>query len=237
MSQGWIKLYRELLKKPIWIKSTPEQKTILITLLLMANHETNEWEWQGKKFSVNPGQFITSIDEIVKACGKGITIQNVRTALNKFEKYEFLTNESTKAGRLITIENWCIYQEKESETNKADNKDLTKNQQRPNKDLTPNKNDKNDKNNIYSDFDKLICLYPGKKVKAVRDKKLPKIIQQYGYEQVERAVKRYANECKSKDKQYILNESTFWNGRYIDYLDQEKEVKQPFKPKLVFRDL
>lgn len=36
--QGWIKLHRELLDKPIWTESTPEQKTILITLLMMANH-------------------------------------------------------------------------------------------------------------------------------------------------------------------------------------------------------
>jgi len=143
---GWIKLYRQLLEKAIWKKSTPEQKVILVTLLLMANHEESEWEWEGKKFTVNPGQFITSLDSIRKECGKGISLQNVRTALNKFKKYEFLTNESTKTGRLVTILNWPIYQGEQILTNKESNKDLTKRSQRPNKDLTSNKNDKNDKN-------------------------------------------------------------------------------------------
>lgn len=72
---------------------------------------------------------------------------------------------------------------------------------------------------IKDDFYEIIILYPGKKIKAVRDKKLPKLVKQYGKEQMIRCVKRYADECKGKDKQYILNESTFWNGRYIDYLD------------------
>ncbi|MFS1351445.1 hypothetical protein ACLZX5_14425 [Enterococcus faecium] len=39
MTGGWIKIYRQLLEKPIWQESTPEQKVILITLLSMANHE------------------------------------------------------------------------------------------------------------------------------------------------------------------------------------------------------
>ena len=39
---GWIRVHRELLDKPIWLNSTPEQKTILITLLLMANFKENE---------------------------------------------------------------------------------------------------------------------------------------------------------------------------------------------------
>lgn len=145
--KGWIKLYRILLDKPIWTNSTPEQCKILITLLLMANHEEAEWEWQREKFKVKPGQFITSLDNIVKKCGKGISIQNVRTSLKRFEELKFLTNKSTKNGRLISIENWELYQYCFNDINKGSNIDLTKTQQSPNKELTPNKNDKNNKNN------------------------------------------------------------------------------------------
>lgn len=146
---GWIKLHRALLDKAIWEKSSPEQKTILITLLLMANHEGKEWEWKGKQFKAEPGQFVTSLDSIIKKAGEGISSQNVRTALKKFKKYEFLTEEVTKTGRLITIVNWGLYQSFSEEGNKATNKDLTNTSQRPNKELTPNKNDKNVKNNIF----------------------------------------------------------------------------------------
>lgn len=143
MNEGWVKLHRILLDKPIWQKSTPEQKVILITLLMMANHRENEWEWQGEKFKVKPGQMVTSLDSIKKECGKGISIRNIRTALNRFQKYEFLTNKSTKTGRLITIINWELYQGNDDNPDKEDDKDLTKTRQRPDKDLTTNKNDKN----------------------------------------------------------------------------------------------
>ena len=43
--EGWIKLHRKLQEKALWQCTTPEQKVILITILLNANHEVNEWEW------------------------------------------------------------------------------------------------------------------------------------------------------------------------------------------------
>nr|DAL04166.1 MAG TPA: replisome organizer [Caudoviricetes sp.] len=152
--QGWICLYRDLLDKAIWQNSTAEQKTILITLLLMANHEPNQWEWKGKKYTVKSGEFITSLEKIVAKCGKGITTQNVRSALKRFEKLQFLTNESTKQNRLIKIENWRFYQGRENQPNKATNKEVTNDQQRPNKEVTTNNNDNNDNNdnNIFNNL-------------------------------------------------------------------------------------
>jgi hypothetical protein len=148
---GWICLHRELLEKPIWSNSSPEQKCILIALLMLANHKPKKWEWKGEKFMVKRGQMITSLESISVKAGPGISIQNVRTAIARFEKLEFLTNQSTKTGRLITICNYSKYQDKKIQTNKEDNKDLTESQQRPNKDLTPNNNDNNDnKEDLYT---------------------------------------------------------------------------------------
>jgi hypothetical protein len=105
------------------------------------------------------------------------------------------------------------------------NNGSTQNEQQVVRETNTKNTNKNTNKKIYSDFDKIVCLYPGKKIKAIRDKKLPGIIKQYGDDQIIRCVKRYADECKGKEKQYILNESTFWNGRYIDYLDDNyKEV-------------
>ena len=154
MQQGWICLWRELLDKTVWINSNPQQKTILITLLLMANHEEKQWEWKGKIYMVKEGEFITSIKNIVSKCGKGVTTQNVRTALDRFEKLQFLTKESTNENTLIKIENWGLYQGVEIQTNKATNKRLTNDQQTTNKRLTTNNNDNNDNNdnNIFNIF-------------------------------------------------------------------------------------
>lgn len=151
--QGYVKLFRELLKHPLWKDGSPEQKCILVTLLLMANHDEGRWLFKGEEYHVKPGQFITSIQSIKEACGKGISTQNVRTALVKFEKHGFLTNQSTNHNRLITIENWGKWQVGDGDVNKAINKQLTSNQQATNKQLTTNKNDKkdkNDKNDYYS---------------------------------------------------------------------------------------
>ena len=146
MNNGYVKLHRELMDKPIWRQSIPEHKALLITIMMMVNHAPEEWEWQGKKYRCDPGQTITSIDKLQQMAGKGVTTQNVRGALVRFEKLGFLTNVSTKTGRLITIVNWGEYQANNNVTNKDSNKEVTKNQQRGNKALTPNKNDKNDKN-------------------------------------------------------------------------------------------
>ncbi|HAA6420167.1 TPA_asm: DNA replication protein DnaD [Listeria monocytogenes] len=140
MSHGWVKLHRDLKEKPIWRSSTPEQKTILVTLLMMANHKENEWEWMGKPFKAKPGEFVTSIKSITEECGKGISSQNVRTALKRFENYGFLTKESTKVNTLINIVNWGVYQDSENKSNTLANNQLTNDSQTANKQLTTNKN-------------------------------------------------------------------------------------------------
>lgn len=139
---GYLKLHRALVEKPIWKQSTPEHKAILIQLLIMADFMPSEWEYQGVKYKTEPGQFVTSLQSIADECGKGISVQNVRSALARFERLGFLTNQSTKVNRLITIVNWGLYQAREEKTNKntnnVTNNEVTKNQQRGNKEVTTN---------------------------------------------------------------------------------------------------
>ena len=149
---GFFKLHRELYHKPIWKQSTPEQKVVLMTLLAMAWFKPNEWEWKGQKFKTVPGQFVTSLQSIVDDCGKGISIQNVRSSLKRFEKLGFLTYESTKQGRLVTIANWDLYQPKEDNQTKKP----TKTQQRPNKDPTTKEERKKERMKEYTNNDALL---------------------------------------------------------------------------------
>lgn len=138
---GWIKLHRNLMDKAIWKCSTPEQKVVLITIMMMANFADNQWLWKGNKYTCKAGQFITSLKSLSHMAG--VSIQSVRSSLDKFEKLEFLTNESTKEGRLITIINWDFYQALDNQANKPFNKEPTKSQQTSNKEPTTNKNNKN----------------------------------------------------------------------------------------------
>ncbi len=142
MHQGWIKLHRGLLEKPIWTEASSEQKVLLITLLMMANHGEKQWEWKGKGYTARPGQFVTSLPSLVEKCGKNSSVQKVRTALKRFAKYGFLTDESTPHNRLITIVNWGVYQG----GGDSPTVQLTDEQQTTNRQLTANKNVKNEKN-------------------------------------------------------------------------------------------
>jgi hypothetical protein len=135
-NDNWFKVHRELFEKPIFLNSSPEHFKVLMVILKMANFAEKEWEWGGKSFKAAPGQFVTSLESIRQNCGKGVTIQNIRSAITRFEKLGFLTNEATKTGRLITIVNWAAYQATKDNGNKGANKEVTKSQQRGNKEVT-----------------------------------------------------------------------------------------------------
>lgn len=155
-NNGWIKLHRCLLSKAIWKCSTPEQKTLLITILLLANHEPIQWIWEGKKYVCQAGEFITSSTSLAKTAG--LTRQQVRTALKKFEKLEFLTIKSTNKSTLISIVNWGFYQGLSGADNQQHNQQLTNKQPTANQQLTTNKKNKNvrmkENNNNWSELEK-----------------------------------------------------------------------------------
>ena len=240
-NQGWISLHRELLQKSIWIESTAEQKVILITLMLMVNHAPNKWEWKGKEYVLQAGQVITSLDSIVQKAGKGISVQNVRTALKRFEKLGFLTNESTKQNRLITIVNYKEYQGIDTTPNKAPNSQLTINQQSANNQLTTNNNVNNDNNvnnvnkdilsnksdkvNHQENFNRLWELYPkgrkqGKDKAFISYKKAIK--EGVTDEVIEKAIENYKKQIaiQQTELQFVKQGSTWfsqkcWNDEYI----------------------
>ena len=242
--QGWIKLHRKILEDELWIDCTPEQKVIMMTLLMLANHDDKSWIWQGKKFSIKAGQLITSIESIRKISGKNISSKNVRSALVKFKKYGFLANESAKTGRLITIANWAKYQGNDDEVAKQE----AKRWQRGGKEVATNKNVKNVENintransTLESDFEKLWKLYPkkiGKKAasaaykRAMTRKKNPTTNKQ-----IQDGIVAYKRIIANSgtDKQYIKDGSTFFNQEawndYLEVIREEQNGHEARKPK------
>lgn len=172
MNYGWLRLHRELMDKPIWTEATPEQKVVQMTILMMANHSEKQWEWKGKPYEARPGQFVTSLPSLAQKCGKNISIQKIRTSLKRLERYGFLTDEPTRQNRLITINNWGIYQGFEYESTD----ELTDTQQTPNRQLTPNKNVKNVKNEKKSNSRK----------EVYDEDSPPYILAQYFFKQIQK---------------------------------------------------
>ena len=239
---GWIKLYRELGDKPIWLESTSDQRSVLMALLMMVNYEPNKWEWQGKQYECMPGQVITSLPKIAERSGKGVSIQNVRTALKRFEKLGFLTDESTNKNRLITIVNWAIYQGSDDEPNRQTNKQLTGNQQATNRQLTAIKNirTKEGKNKEvkdiveqesepipYREIIDYLNQKAGKSFKhsAAGNKKVIKARWNEGYklDQFKRVVDNKCQDWLNDEKmsQY-LQPSTLFGNKFDQYLNQRK---------------
>lgn len=140
---GWIKLYRCILSNPIFMTLTPVQVKILLFILIRASYEEKSWRYYGNLISIGKNQLITGLDSLVNKCGKGVTKQKVRTALKKFVDSGLIIDNSSNAGRLITVKYENIYLRTESE----DNIGLTSKQQSPNIHATPIKNIKNNKNN------------------------------------------------------------------------------------------
>ena len=187
MDEGYIKLYRSLLKWE-WIDN-PNVLSVFIHCLLLANWEDKKWH--GKV--IERGEFITSIEKL--STYTGLSIQQTRTALNKLnESGELVTK--TQRGRKYTIIRVCNYDNYQEQ--QRDNKEITTKQQRDNKEITTKqqrdnneitttkeykniKKDKKDKNNKndkkstptryrYGEFQKVL----------LSDDELDKLKQEYG---------------------------------------------------------
>lgn len=220
--QGWISLHREIVEKAIWTESTPEQKVILITLLLLANHKEKEWEWKGDRYKAKPGQFVTSLNSIAQKSGKDVTVKKVRTALEKFEKYGFLANESTNKNRLITIVNWEVYQSLENKrASKKAGIGQAEGRQRATNNNDNNVNNENNKENtsnqdsIETDFEKLWKLYPNKKGKSAALKSYKRSIKNgTTNKQIQDGIVLYKKEIAVKgiEQSYQKHGSTFFSG-------------------------
>lgn len=157
MTQGWIKLYRQLLEWE-WYKN-PVVYRLFMHLLLKANHQRQKW--QG--IVINRGQLITGRIKISEETG--LTQQQVRTGLNKLKSTNEITINSTNRFSLITIVNWDKYQGEEGPTTSKTTSNLPNKQPTDNQQITTNKNVKNVKNvkNKYIDlFEEFWKKYPKK---------------------------------------------------------------------------
>ena len=134
MNCGYIKIYRQLLNWE-WYGDMPT-KSLFLHCLLKANHKAKKW--QG--VTIKAGSFVTSYKKL--SIETGLTVQQVRTALNRLKSTCEITQQTTSRFTVISIKNWVEYQEDNTQSNKR----ITNNQQTNNKQITTTKNDKNDKN-------------------------------------------------------------------------------------------
>lgn len=99
---GYIKLHRSLLKWE-WYKNT-NVKVVFLHCLLMANFEPGKFEG----IDVPPGSFVTSYKNI--ADQTGLSVHQVRVALNHLNVTHEVAQSSTSKFTVITVNNWDRFQ-------------------------------------------------------------------------------------------------------------------------------
>ncbi|WP_421136142.1 hypothetical protein [Staphylococcus warneri] len=227
--KGWIQLHRKILKSPMYRMLNSKQRDVMMTVLLLANHESNTWEFRGEIYSVKPGQFITSLDSLKEHCASDVSIQNIRTALLKLEKHGFLTNESTKKNRLITVVNWGLYQSTDDDANKEINRQPTKSQQTTNNNDNNDNNDKNEIKDIF-DFWNSLEIVKHRELTQKMKSSISARLKNISVEEMKEAINNY-NSIISSDLYWYTYKFTldkFMNPKNIDQFLTENKPFEKF---------
>ena len=208
---GYIKIDRKILDWE-WY-SDKNTKIVFFHCLLKAN-------WKDGSFmgrNVPRGSFITSLPGLAKECG--LSVRNVRTALEHLKLTNELTVKTTTKYSVVTINNYDYYQSDDTQSDRQ----TTENKQSGSIRLMQTGKKKDDANTEAEDlFQRLWKMYPfiksGKG--SVSAAKKRKIYTEVGEEQFKRCLERFIEDKKGQDPQYIVRASTFFNSTYVDYLDQ-----------------
>jgi len=143
MSQGWIKLHRQLLDWE-WYGDINVMR-LFIHCLLKANHKPKKW----RGIEIARGQFYTSLDTLSDETG--LKAMQLRTCFSKLKSTGEVTSSGMARGRMITVVSYDLYQD----DNSLNASDISGLQQGSNRVVTTNKNVKNEKNENKIDFSSL----------------------------------------------------------------------------------
>jgi DNA-binding transcriptional MerR regulator len=198
---GWIKIHRQILEWE-WYSDNNSFR-VFLHLLLKANHKQKRY----KGLELKIGTIITSRD--ILAIETGLSIQQIRTALDKLKSTNEVTIKTSSQGTIIEVVNYAKYQ---LVTNEVTIKEPTSNQQ-----VTTNKNVKKEKNEKELILDSWIDYRKSAK-KALTKQSIDSILVK---------MENYTNEqCK-----FVINNSIEqgWQGLFWDKIQTIQEINEPKK--------
>lgn len=152
---GWIKIHRQILDWE-WYSDNNAFR-VFMHLILKANHKEKRY----KGIELKSGSVITSRD--ILAFETGLSVQQIRTALDKLKSTNEITIETSSKGTIIQVVKYEKYQ---LSTNETTNEQPTNNQQ-----VTTNKNDKKERSVFMpptADQVREYCLERGNNVDSNR---------------------------------------------------------------------
>lgn len=157
--KGYIKLYRSLLDWE-WYSDNNTFR-LWLYCLLKANYSDTKW----RGIDIERGSFVTSMNKL--SLGTGLSVQQVRTSLQKLLSTDEVTHKPHSKYSIITINNYEQYQE----NNTQPNSQMTNKQHDNNMIITTDNKDKKTiikeskkryRNHVYlteSEYDKLVIEF------------------------------------------------------------------------------
>lgn len=246
--EGYIKLYRSLLKWEWWNDTNVFR--LFMYLLLAANY--TDKKWQG--IVVERGTVITSISKLSKATG--LTIQSTRTALEKLKATNEVITKSQQGTKytVIRVVNYDKFQGRHDNQQSINTKINEETNTKTNKVLTTTKESKEYKNinNIYiseSEPEK-----PKKESKhkygeynnvLLKDTELEKLNKEYGEDKAQACIKYLDEYIEMKGAKYKSHYLVIrkWVHEAVDKQKTEKTDKPKptkftnFTPRESYKDM
>lgn len=225
MENSYIKIYRGLLSWE-WYKDS-KMVHLFIHILCSANFIDGRFKGVG----IKRGQLVTGLKSL--AYNTGISIQSIRTCLERLKSTNEITIKSTSEYSIITICKYEYYQSFEKKSTRKSTIEITNHQQTINKPSTTIeewKEEEEEKEYIYNFLKSLIDY--GFDEKLAKEwmlvRKNKKAIN------TETAFNVFIKEVEKSglDKNYILEKcvSSSWKGFKVDWIKDEMP-----KPKIMHR--
>ena len=205
----------------------PNTARLFFHLLLTANWQ--EKQWQG--ITIHPGELVTSQSQLAKQLG--LSVRNVRTALEHLQVTGYLTVKTGSKYSVISISNWGAYQ---SDEQQVDNKWTSSEQQ-----VDTNKNEKNYKNEKNIDNNngeypaELIQTLYGKFPSGILQSAISEWLKTWPREMICFAIQTsfdYGKELNAL-KPYINRILDNWASVGIDTVEKAIEANNQFKQKQI----
>ena len=192
---------------------------IWMYLLLNAAHKKYDTLIGSERVTLNPGQLVTGRKKIAKDLK--INESKIQRILKLFEIEQQIEQRTNSVSRVISIVNWCDYQQSEHQS-----------EHRVNNERTLYNNTKNI-NNIYIDqFNEFWNVYNKKVSKPKAITAYNRALKKVDHKTIMDALKKQKKLWEGKDKAYIKHPTTWLNQEcWEDEIEHIQPAKEFMKPK------